>query len=111
MAHCLAAGNYKGGWKERNVKSVWCIWILGDLHVPAGSLEPLHIRLAKSDWIVVIRHAPKNTDGAVRNVGVRDVCSSAIRIERNIRSELGTRSVPHLVEALKARVQRSLATA
>src|SRR5215469_7414318 len=111
MPYCLATGNYKGRRKERNVKSVRCIRILGHLHVPAGSLEPLHIRLAKSDWIVVVRRAPKNADGAICNVGVRYVCGRAIRIERNVRSELDSRSVPHLVEAFEARVQSSLATA
>src|SRR5215467_10643229 len=73
MAHCLATGNHKGRRKERNVKSVRCIRILGDLHVPAGSLQPLHVRLAKSDWIVVVRRAPKNADGTIGNVSVRHV--------------------------------------
>src|SRR5262249_785325 len=99
MADCLAAGIRKGLRTERNVKSGGRIRMLGHLEGAAGSREALHIRLAKSDWIVIVRRAPKNADGAICNVGVRYVCRRAIRIERNVRSELETRSVPHLVEA------------
>ena len=111
-AHRLRAGRDDHGADiERGVEAMLRVRVFAQHDVAPRLAQPLDIGLAAGHRVVIVGDAVEDPDRLVGDIGLAGVAGGAVRIERDIGRELRARFVPHLVEAVEARIQRGLAAA
>jgi len=89
IAHALEFGLHRCRLRtERVVECMRGVRILRQLNIRAGGSQPLDVRLASSNWVVVILRAAEDADGLTDNIGIGQEFRHAIGVERNVGSNL-----------------------
>jgi hypothetical protein len=83
----------------------------GQFYILARCMQALEVRLAESNWIVIVLRSAKDSNRAIGHFDVRYECGRAVGIERNISGELGARFIPERIKAFETGIKSGLAAA